>query len=239
MKQNFSVSIRLRTIAANLPKKANFADIGSDHAYLPCYVCLHDKDAKAVAGEVVEGPFNSAIATVKDHQLDHAIDVRLGDGLAVLDDNEVKQIVIAGMGGSLITSILEEGKEKLGTVERIIAQPNGNAKAVRKWIYQCGYVIIQEELIEENGHFYEIIVADRMNEHRNLTEKEFMFGPILLVTKSQAFYNKWKGEQAKLLHVINQLEQANEPQPEKRNRFHKELTWVKEALQDEGQASKS
>lgn len=239
MTENLTMSKRLRTIASYLPEKSCFADIGSDHAYLPCYVCLHNTDAKAIAGEVVEGPFKSAVSTVKANQLDNAIDVRLGDGLAVLHDDEVKQIVIAGMGGSLITSILDGGKEKLGLVERIIAQPNVDAKTVRKWIYQQAYVIIQEEIVEENGHFYEIIVADRVDKSRRLTEKECMFGPVLLINKSVAFYEMWKGEYAKLLYVIKQLERANEPQTEKLKRFNKDLMWVKEALQDEEHNSKS
>lgn len=238
MKQNFSLSTRLQKIASYLPKKSYFADIGSDHAYLPCYVCLHDENAKAIAGEVVEGPFKSARASVQAHQLADVIDVRLGDGLAVLRCDEIKQIVIAGMGGPLITSILENGKEKLGSVERIIAQPNVDAKAVRKWLNHQGYDISQEEIVEENDHFYEIIIADKLNEVRELTEKEYMFGPVLLVNKSKAFYEKWKSEQAKLHDVMKQLEQASVLQTKKLNRFNRELTWIKEVLQDEGYDSK-
>lgn len=234
MKQDFNLSTRLQKIASYLPNKPHFADIGSDHAYLPCYVCLHDKEAQAVAGEVVEGPYKSAMATVKTHNLTTVIDVRLGDGLAVLQNDEVKQVVIAGMGGSLIKSILENGKEKLGNVERIITQPNVDAKAVRKWLNQQGYVIIQEEIVEENGHFYEIVIADKMDIEQNLTEKEYMFGPVLLENKSKAFFKKWKSEQEKINNIMKQLEQASVRQTDKLSRFNSELTWIKEVLQDEG-----
>lgn len=234
MKQKFSISIRLQRIAFYLPKKSHFADIGSDHAYLPCYVCLNNEDAKAVAGEVAEGPFESAKSTVEAHQLNSVINVRLGDGLAVVKKGEIKQVVIAGMGGPLIRSILEEGIDRLISVERIIAQPNVDAKTVRKWFQQHDYGIVQEEIVEENGHFYEIIVADKMDTVQNLTEKEYMFGPILLINKSAGFYDKWKSEQEKLQRVMKQLEQARLPQTERLKRFNTELTWIKEVLQDEG-----
>ncbi|ASN05208.1 tRNA (adenine(22)-N(1))-methyltransferase [Virgibacillus necropolis] len=235
MNQNITISNRLKRIASYLPKKPHFADIGSDHAYLPCYVCLHDDAAKAIAGEVVEGPFHSAKATVKANHLEAVVDVRLGDGLAVLHKGEVNQVVIAGMGGSLIKSILENGMDKLEKVERIIAQPNVDAKAVRKWLYHHGYEIIQEEIVEENEHFYEIIVADKMNTIQNLTEKDFMFGPILLVNKSKPFYNKWRSEKEKLHYIRKQLDQASVPQIEKLRRFDNEVTWIEEVLRDEKQ----
>src|SRR5690625_254647 len=99
-----NLSKRLTTIATFLPSGAYFADIGSDHAYLPCYVCIHDKEARAIAGEVNEGPYNSACETVKAYELNNQIEVRLGDGLHVIDNEQIKQVVIAGMGGSLIRS---------------------------------------------------------------------------------------------------------------------------------------
>ncbi|MGY0692899.1 tRNA (adenine(22)-N(1))-methyltransferase [Virgibacillus sp. FSP13] len=233
MSQKINLSNRLKKVALFLPRGANFADIGSDHAYLPCYVCLKDSAAKAIAGEVNVGPFNSAKTTVQAYQLSDKIDVRLGDGLQVIEKDEVEQVVIAGMGGSLIQSILENGKNKLDNVEHIIAQPNVDAKGVRKWLTAHNFRLTDEELVEENGHFYEIInAAKRHNDSplNNWTEKELLFGPFLLAKQTSTFYRKWQYELGKLIRVINQMKQATTRDEEKITQFERELGWIKEVL---------
>lgn len=106
------LSERLQKIAKYLEDPVIFADIGSDHAYLPCYVCLHNNQAKAIAGEINKGPFLRAKQTVREYQLTAQIEVRKGNGLDVIEPGEVNQITIAGMGGKLIRDILTEGTLK-------------------------------------------------------------------------------------------------------------------------------
>lgn len=228
------LSQRLTEVAAYLPKGAYFADIGSDHAYLPCYVCQRDETAKAIAGEVNEGPYNSAKDNIRKNNLQDKIEVRLGDGLEILNSSdEVEQIVIAGMGGALITSILDRGKDKLAKVKRIIAQPNIDARKVRIWLHEHGFNLSNEQIVEENGHVYELLVADRSGETpytESLIEKQFYFGPFLLLNKTAAFYQKWQGEKVKLQAIIKQMEKAGQPEKEKIERFQRELIWLKEEL---------
>jgi len=231
-----NLSDRLTKVASFLPEGANFADIGSDHAYLPSYVCLHDKTAKAIAGEVNEGPYLSAIETVKAFQLQGQVEVRLGDGLEIVKENEVKQIVIAGMGGSLIKSILDRGKSRLVNVQRIIAQPNVDARNVRTWFLENHYHLSDEVILEENGHTYEILVADKSSHslyNDDMLEKELLFGPILLKNKSVVFRNKWQLEHDKLSKIILQMKNASNPDFTKIQRFEQELAWMKEVLYDE------
>jgi len=230
------LSERLIQLAEYLPKGARFADIGSDHAYLPCYVCLRDESALAVAGEVNKGPFQIALQNVRRYGLEERISVRLGDGLDVIDEpDEVRQIVIAGMGGGLISDILEKGKAKLSPVSRCILQPNTNARRVRIWLHEHGFSLVKEELIEEKGHIYEVLVADRGEKSpytEQLMDKQLLFGPFLLEGKSAIFRKKWKQEQKKLEQVTEQMKQAAEPDVTKIRQFRKELTWIKEELSD-------
>ncbi|AXI09476.1 tRNA (adenine(22)-N(1))-methyltransferase TrmK [Oceanobacillus sp. 143] len=238
MTQTLNLSKRLTKVASYLPKGAKFADIGSDHAYLPCYVCLQDKSSRAIAGEVNEGPFKSAIKTVEYYQLNESIEVRLGNGLGVLNNlDNVEQIVIAGMGGALIKSILEEGKSKVQHVKRIIAQPNIDARNVRKWFNENGFIITSEEVVEENQHIYEIIVADKvewnMSKQQDLDPKQLFFGPLLLENKTKEFFEKWSSEHEKTERIIKQIKKAKVKDERKLKQFEEELIWIKEVLDHE------
>lgn len=235
--RSIKLSKRLETVASFLPAAAFFADIGSDHAYLPCYVCLHDEQARVIAGEVNKGPYESACKTVDDYLLSDRVEVRLGNGLQVLKSNEITELVIAGMGGSLIKDILNDGSEKLHRVKRIIAQPNMNARDVRRWFLINGYTITNEAIIEENDHIYEIIVGDR-NEipttfSTALEERQLLFGPLLMKDKNPIFLKKWEMEKIKLETVIRQMNQASILNVEKTAQFELELAWIKEVLQSD------
>src|SRR5699024_10576671 len=153
----------------------------------------------------------------------------------VLNPDEVEQIVMSGMGATLICDILLNGLDKLHMTNRIIAQPNINEPKLRKFFMQYHYDIIDEELIEDNGHVYEIIIADKIENASHFTEKELFFGPILLQEKSPLFFKKWKFEYKKRKKIIQQMKKANKIDHEKINKYVKELIWIEEVLKNEKQ----
>ena len=75
------LSDRLAAVASFVEEGAVVADIGSDHAYLPCFLVSKGKVQQAIAGEVAKGPYESAVRNVKREGLTGAITVRLADGL--------------------------------------------------------------------------------------------------------------------------------------------------------------
>ena len=77
------LSLRLTRVASHVPNSAVVADIGSDHAYLPCYLVSQGLAERAIAGEVVKGPFESAKKQVKQEQLEDKIEVRAGKNICI------------------------------------------------------------------------------------------------------------------------------------------------------------
>ncbi|MCJ8006853.1 tRNA (adenine(22)-N(1))-methyltransferase TrmK [Lederbergia wuyishanensis] len=206
------LSKRLETVTSFIQSGMRIADIGSDHAYLPCYAVKNGIAKSAIAGEVVEGPYQSALQQVRKSELTKKIDVRKGDGLAVISPSEVDCIIIAGMGGALITDILERGKEKLDGVKRLILQPNIGAESIRKWLYDHGWQLVDEKIVEEDGKFYEILVADIGSPSIPYKDfkKELLLGPFLLKNKNEAFIKKWQLELKQWKNILKELDKAED-----------------------------
>lgn len=203
------LSNRLKAVASFVDEGAVVADIGSDHAYLPCFL-IHTKIVKkAVAGEVAKGPFESAVKNVRREGFSEAITVRLADGLFAIEENDaVDTVTIAGMGGPLIATILESGKDRLTQVKRIITQPNIYSRAIREWAVSNGWEIVNEHILKEDGKIYEIIVMEKGKVAYE--ELELMAGPLLLTSKTEAFIEKWESELLEWKRVLDSLEKTTE-----------------------------
>ena len=225
---NFNIKKRLMRVADFVEYK-RLADIGSDHAYLPIYLAKNNKINFAVAGEVVDGPHKSSIQNVADNILSETIFCRKGSGLDVisLDDN-IEVITICGMGGKLIADILEQGKEKLVNKPQLILQPNVASNLVREKLEQLGYAIQNEDILEEDGHIYEIIVAK--SGIMKLTDKEKMFGIYLPKNKNMAFIKKYEQELEKIDYILSQLEKSTKENTEKISALQNQKNMIQSIL---------
>lgn len=210
MQERVTLDRRLKQVVAYIPEGSVLADIGSDHAYVPCFAIQQGIVKRAIAGEVNRGPMEAAQAQVALIGATNEIDVRLGDGLAVLKKDEATCVTICGMGGSLISSILEAGKTKLGAVERLVLQPNVDGQHVRLWLLSNGYRLVEETIVEENDKVYEILVGERGEEtvYKTGEEREWqlLFGPYLVESRPEPFKLKWRREADKLDYVLGQME---------------------------------
>ena len=202
------ISKRLELVASFVPQGAILLDVGSDHAYLPIELVERGKIKSAIAGEVVEGPYQSAVKNVEAHGLNEKIQVRLANGLTAFEEaDQVSVITIAGMGGRLIARILEEGLDKLANVERLILQPNNREDDLRIWLQENGFQIVAESILEEAGKFYEILVVEAGQ--MKLSASDVRFGPFLSKEVSPVFVQKWQKEAAKLEFALNQVPEKN------------------------------
>ena len=215
---------RLTRVASYVPNESKVCDVGSDHAYLPVYLIQNDQITSAIAGEVVEGPYLSAKQTVRDYRMENRIEVRLGDGLQILSkEDEVTAVTICGMGGELISRILEAGYNggHLNGRERLILQPNVAEHFVREWLMNHSYHIVEETVVEDNHRLYEIIVAEPVDKRVEYTELELKYGPILLKESSALSVAKWNWLNRKNKEILEQLQKSKTPQHEKIEQFEK------------------
>lgn len=207
--ETMKLSNRLKRVASFVPEGATLLDVGSDHAYLPIYLLQKGQIARAIAGEVVEGPYQSAVKNVAQQGLTEQIEVRLANGLAAFEPaDSVSTIVIAGMGGRLIAEILENGRAKLAGVDRLILQPNNREDDLRTWLMTHDFQIIAEDILEEAGKIYEILVVE--SGQQTLSAQGLRFGPFLCQEQSPVFQQKWQKELGKLDYALQQIPEANQ-----------------------------
>lgn len=224
------LSNRLEKVASFVPSGARLLDVGSDHAYLPLALVKRGQIAFAVAGEVVDGPYQSALANVREAGRDHQIVVRLANGLAAWEDaDQIDTISICGMGGRLIADILEAGKERLASINRLVLQPNNREDELRDWLAENGFALVVEEILTENGKFYEILVAEHGQMNLNAVTRRF--GPFLSQDLSLVFRDKWSKELGKLSEILQHIPQDK---LEERAILQEKITLIKEVLADEG-----
>jgi tRNA (adenine22-N1)-methyltransferase len=128
------LSPRLQAVADMVKTGHKLADIGTDHAYLPIYLVQEGRIPSAVAIDVHQGPYKSALQQVAAQGLKEKIKVLLGDGLEPLHFGQVDVAVLAGMGSTTMMDILNEKPEVTSSLKQLVLQPMVGIAQIRKWL---------------------------------------------------------------------------------------------------------
>lgn len=153
------LDIRLMQVAAFVRQGSRLADIGTDHARLPVELIRRGVCTYAIASDVKDGPVAAATRTVGEAQLADKIDIRLGDGLQTVEPDEVDDIVIAGMGGETIAMILAAAPWVQDGQYRLVLQPMTRAEKLRRYLWENGFDIVTEAVVQDGKHWYTVIHA--------------------------------------------------------------------------------
>ena len=158
MAKHLELTPRLRLLADWVPQDAKLADVGTDHAYLPVWLVLHGRVASAIASDLRKGPLERARETGRTYGAER-IDFRLCNGLADIRPEEADTIVIAGMGGENIASILAAAPWTADGRHTLLLQPQTHAEDLRRFLMDHGYAIRREALVYDRGTIYPCMEA--------------------------------------------------------------------------------
>lgn len=200
------LSARLVAIARLIPKGKIVADIGTDHGILPVYLVSQGISPTAIASDLNKGPLEAAKKTVTEAGLSHKIKLRLGFGLETVEFAEADVAVIAGMGGGTISKIIEASGDQC-PVKELVMQPMGDSGQLREWLVRNGWKIIDEDIIEEGGRYYEIIYSVKGRE-QVLDQSILTIGPRLFEKKHPLLEKLIKREIEGNTNIIASLEQG-------------------------------
>lgn len=153
------LSPRLKTIAEQINVGETMADIGTDHGFLPIYLWENKISPKVIMADISKGSLAKAEENCRNLYPDTDFDLRLGSGIEVLNEGEVDAVVMAGMGGILMTEILSKDIEKSRSFSKLVFQPRKDIGKLRFWLFDNGFRIINEALVREGKYICEILTA--------------------------------------------------------------------------------
>lgn len=155
-----ALSARLRAVADMVTAGNRVCDVGCDHGFVPIWLVQQKISPYVLAMDVRSGPLGAAREHVAEQGLASRIETRLSDGLHNYKIGEADTLICAGMGGGLMTRILSADRAKTVSFRELILQPQSEVEAFRAWLRAEGYRILQEHMIEEDGKFYPILLAE-------------------------------------------------------------------------------
>ncbi len=218
------ISHRLKEISEFVSEEDKIIDIGCDHALLDIYLCQEYKDLKIIASDVHEGALKNAANNIEKYKMEDRISLRLGDGLSIVNSDEIDTILISGMGFYTIKDILSN-EVKMVNVKKIVIQSNTDIVKLRKFVIKLGYKIVKEKLVKDNDIIYTIIEFNKGQD--KYSYEEIYFGPRILENKDELFYEYYSKKLLKYENLLLQL-----PKYEIKSKLHHKhlIKIIREAL---------
>ena len=150
---------RLKAVAELVTPCDAFADIGTDHAYLPAWLIQNGVVRRAVAADIHKKPLENAQKTISLYGLENQIELRLSDGFAKILPEEAGEIAVAGMGGEQIAAMIENTPWLKTGDKHLILQPMTHYEDVRRALCENGFSILCEKTAAEGERVYLVISA--------------------------------------------------------------------------------
>lgn len=171
-----NLSPRLQAVAELMVPRSCVADVGCDHGYLIAALVESGKAQRGIACDLRTGPLSRARETLARRGLLDQVELVLTDGLTGLQDQGIDGVILAGMGGDLMAEILEGAPWVQSPQVHLVLQPMSKPQALRQYLAQRGFAVLQERALEDGGHLYTAMAARWDGVQRTLTPLEALAG---------------------------------------------------------------
>lgn len=202
--KDINLNGRLFSASELVRQGAHFADIGTDHAYLPIFLLANGRVRSAVCADINEGPLESAKRNAEEYGITDGISFVLTDGAEALRDRGLSDIAICGMGGELIAAIIDRAPFLKNPDTHLILQPMTRQAHLRAYLYSHGFEIKREVYSYDAGRYYVTLLAVYTGECESPSAAELEIGPY---TEGEEISEQRRGyltaKASSLLRVIN------------------------------------
>ena len=180
------------------------------------------KIEKAIAMDINQGPLMRAKEHIQEWGLENYIDTRLSDGVKALKPNEVQSVVIAGMGGQLISEILSADIEKARECN-LVLQPMNAQYELRKYLISNGFSITDEDIAIEGFKVYNIMNV--INKPQKEFDNDIEYHLPKYLVNHKYYKNLYNKKHREFVKVITGLENSKDVDEDKLNKYK---YWLKE-----------
>ncbi len=198
-------SARLEALYNEAKESKNFADVGSDHGFLPIKKAKDKKSKLIISSDVSSKCVEKARTNAKAQGVDDKIKFIVSDGFTSYPRMKIDGAVISGMGGLMIAKILKE-KPKFVKIKNFYLQPNTKVIELRQWLNSNGYKIVKDYVVREGDKFYFILSVKKGK--RKLSEADLLFGLSRFSENAGDFSAYLDSEENKLNNLLNPKNQG-------------------------------
>ena len=198
-------------------------DVGTDHAHIPIRLIRDGMIARSIAMDVIAGPLEKARQNIELYGVSDKVELRLSDGLDAYLPGEAQGLVIAGMGGRIMSKILLREPQKTLDFGELILQPQADPEFVRRAVRELGLYIDKEQIVLEDNKYYPVMHVSSSRcpgpvwktgaeDDGLFQEAEDLFGPVLIRDRDSMLksYLLWqKGVNDRIMYSLQKANNAD------------------------------
>lgn len=223
------LSNRLKKIAELVDFGATVIDVGTDHGYVPNFLCEKKISRDIIATDISKNSLEKSIELTKERDNEKYIRNILANG--IVKENR-DNIIIAGLGGIQIAEIILNSIEIARSAKKLILQPMQKTNILRRELNNMGFEIIDEEIIFEDDRYFEIILARYSGQIKKLEEVDFYFSKSLMEKKDKVYLDFLRERQRELEKILNNINNDSDRTKKRSDELKSLLIRTKEAIDE-------
>ena len=223
------LSNRLKKIAELVDFGATVIDVGTDHGYVPNFLCEKKISRDIIATDISKNSLEKSIELTRERDNEKYIRNILANG--IVKENR-DNIIIAGLGGIQIAEIILNSSEIARSAKKLILQPMQKTNILRRELNNMSFEIIDEEIIFEDDRYFEIILARYFGEIKNLEEVDFYFSKSLIEKKDKVYLDFLRERQRELEKILSNINNDSDRTKKRSGELKSLLIRTKEAIDE-------
>lgn len=224
------LSKRLNKIAELVDFGASVIDVGTDHGYVPNFLCENKISSDIIATDISKNSLEKSIELTRELGNEKFVRNILANG--IVDENR-DNVIIAGLGGIQIAEIIANSIEIAKSSKKLILQPMQKANILRRELNNMGFEIFDEEIIYEDERYFEIILAKFSNKiDKDLKEDGFYFSKKLIEKKSKTYLSYLEEKKTYLKSIISSFDPNSIRSKKRSEELNNLLSLVEEAIDE-------